>query len=288
MCRPRFDRPSSSGRGEAPGQNCAFTSLGLEQKNGGWCRHQPPIPESFPPASPKGPASCPPSGGFGPRISRPKPRLRVPGSPSRARRRCRFAAWAPPREDLPELPFGIRHRPGERTPERPFCRARGRRSPPHPRRRLRSSRPSLALANQASGGGRPARVRIGETLGTAVSVRVPFVPPGFCRGCRARLGRGFHLAAAVAAASSAALALYGAAPEGACRSGRALDPFVRFRSTAPGHTRKLSPFPSRRKGKVPVDYEDNGDGMNQRPASGWAAAKAGWAVASASARSSVG
>jgi hypothetical protein len=158
------------------------------------------------------------------------PPVRVPGSPGRARRHCRFAVWAPPRRDLPEPPFRIRHRPGGKAPERPSCRVRDRRLPlsPAAAARVRAALPSPS-PGAAPGGSRPVRVRIGRTLDTAVSVRVSIVPPGFCRGCRARLGRGFHLAAAVAAASSAALALHETAPKGASRSGCALELPVRFR-----------------------------------------------------------
>ena len=148
--------------------------LGRTNENGGWCCHQPPIPESFPSAGPGGPASCPPSGGFG----HTRPAEAFPAAPARA------AVPAGPAGS----PFGRprrRHRPEARTPERPSCRA-GIGVSPSPSAAARSSRP--ALASPAGFRGKPpGSARIGRTFDTAVSVRVSPVPPGFCRGCRARL-----------------------------------------------------------------------------------------------------
>jgi hypothetical protein len=169
---------------------------------------------------------------------------------------------ASPKGFCPSRPHRIRHRPGEWTPERPSCRVRDRRSPPSPSAAARKEPPFPRPRRLAPGGSRPVRVRIGRTFDTAVSVRVSIVPPGFCRGCRARLGRGFHLAAAVAAVSSAALALHDPLPK--ARPAPAMPwnlPSVSG-PAVPGHTRKLSRFPSRGKSRVPVDNEDNGDGMN--------------------------
>jgi hypothetical protein len=202
-------------------------------KMGAGVATSPRFPRLSRPRAPEGAGIMSALGRFRAAHRRPKPPPRVPGSRGPARRPRRFAVRAHPRRDFPELPFRIRHRPGERTPERPSCRARDRGRPLSPRRRLVKSRPSLALAWPAPGGSRPVRVRIGWTFGTAVSVRVPLAPPGFCRGCRARLGRGFHLAAAVAAASSAALALRDPLHEGASRSGCAPDLSLRFRSGRP-------------------------------------------------------
>jgi hypothetical protein len=108
--------------------------------------------------------------------------------------------------------------------------------------RVRAALPSSS-PGAAPGGSRPVRVRIGRTFDTAVSVRVSIVPPGFCRGCRARLGRGFHLAAAVAAASSAALALHDPLPK--ARPAPAVPwnfPF-RFRIGRPWPHREAVTFP---------------------------------------------
>ena len=208
-------------------------------------------------------------------------------APRRSPKAPAVRRWRIPKEP-PDRSSRIRHRT-ERTVclrIRPLpCRARQTLARLRPRRRL--GRAALPSPSHAGFRGKPnVRVRMAGRERPGVAVR-SVVPPGFCRGCRAARRPGFHLAAALAAASSAALALH-APPRKASRSGCGWEgirpsPAGRF-----GHTAAVSGFSIRRKGKAPVDYEDNGDQTAPRTASGCAATKAGWRVASASARTRVG
>jgi hypothetical protein len=176
-------------------------SDGEEYRNGGRCRHRPPLS--------RGLSSAPRSARFRPRAvsdrrrspkARPRSRLAGQGPKAPAARRWRFRKGAAGRSirirRRPERTVCSRIRPLPCRKKETLARAL------HPRRRLgRAALPSPS----APGGSR--RSGLAGRKGPAVAAR-SVVPPGFCRGCRAARRPGFHLATALAAASSAALALH--------------------------------------------------------------------------------
>jgi hypothetical protein len=137
------------------------------------------------------------------------------------------------------------------------CRDRGL---PSPSAAARSSRPALTSRAAAGGNRMSGSGLAGHSIRPSPSALA--CPAGLLPRLPRPLGRGFHLAAAVAAASSAALALHDPPPKARPAPAVPRDrPFPFPEPAVPGHTEKLSRFPSRGKSDAPVDYEDNGDGM---------------------------